>query len=417
MMNFNIPNKLKSMFSTKSRYIILYGGRASAKTYTICQYLLVQGMTSNKTILITREYQSSIKDSTYSELKNIINKENLHDYYEIKHDTIVGKKDYNQYTKFIFKGLAKDINTIKSTADIDICFVEEAETIKAYDWDVLIPTVRKANSQIIIAFNPVEEQSDTYQRFVINKPPHSLGIEINYPDNPFLSDTALAEIEYMKEKNYSKYEHIYLGKPISMTEDVVFKNYFKIEKLDITHNTRDFLYNGTKVYPLYGLDFGFSTDPTAIIEVFLLDDDIIYINREIYEHKLLITKYAELIKQKMPEAINKRFHCDSARPDSIAQLNHDGLNCEGATKSKGSIEAGIEYLKGKQIIVNPDCKNMIYELYNYKYKIDKQTSQITTDIIDANNHLIDALRYALYKQISEAKKSLNALYTNPNYWS
>jgi phage terminase large subunit len=119
----------------------------------------------------------------------------------------------------------------------------------------------------------------------------------------------------------------------------------------------------------------------------------------------------------MPEAINKRFHCDSARPDSIAQLNHDGLNCEGATKSKGSIEAGIEYLKGKQIIVNPDCKNMIYELYNYKYKIDKQTSQITTDIIDANNHLIDALRYALYKQISEAKKPLNALYTNPNYWS
>lgn len=416
-MNFNIPSKLKSMFSNKSRYIILYGGRASAKTYTICQYLLIYGMTSSKTILITREYQSSIKDSTYSELKNIINKENLHDYYEIKHDTIVGKKDYNQYTKFIFKGLAKDINTIKSTADIDICFVEEAETIKAYDWDVLIPTVRKANSQIIIAFNPVEEQSDTYQRFVINQKPNSLLIEMNYLDNPFLSQTALEEIEYMKQKDYAKYEHIYLGKPISMTEDVVFKGYFKIDNLNIIHNTRDFLYNINKVYPLYGLDFGFSTDPTAIIEIFLLDDDIIYINREIYEHKLLITKYAELIKQKMPEAINKRFYCDSARPDSIAQLNHDGLTCEGATKSKGSIEAGIEYLKGKQIIVNPSCKNMIYELYNYKYKIDKNTSQITTDVIDANNHLIDALRYALYKQISEAKKPLSALYNNPNFWS
>lgn len=416
-MNFNIPKKFKQMFIGKYRYIILYGGRGGAKTHVACKYLLIQGMLSHKTILITREYQSSIKDSTYSELKNMIYQNNLTDYYEIKHDTIVGKKSYNCNTKFIFKGLARDINTIKSTADIDICFVEEAETIKAYDWDVLIPTVRKANSQIIIAFNPIEEQSDTYQRFVINKPPHSLVIEINYLDNPFLSDTALAEIEYMKEKNYSKYEHIYLGKPISMTEDVVFKEYFKIDNLNITHNKRDFLYNDKKIYPLYGLDFGFSVDPTAIIEVFLLDNDIIYINREIYEHKLLITKYAELIKQKMPESINKQFYCDNARPDSIAQLNHDGLNCEGATKSKGSIEAGIEYLKGKQIIVNPDCKNMIYELYNYKYKIDRTTSQITTDIIDANNHLIDALRYALYKQISEAKKPLNALYTNPNYWS
>ena len=416
-MNLSIPKKLLPIFDTKSRYIVLYGGRASAKTYTICLYLLLEGIKSHKTILVTREYQSSIKDSTYSELKNIIYKENLTDFYEIKHDTIVGKKSYNCNTKFIFKGLARDINTIKSTADIDICFIEEAETIKAHDWEVLIPTVRKENSKIVLAFNPIEEQSHTYQRFVATPPPNSLGIEINYPDNPFLSDTALAEIEYIKSKDYAKYEHIYLGKPISMTEDVIFKGYFKIDKLDIIHNTRDFLYNGNKVYPLYGLDFGFSTDPTAIIEVFLLNDDIIYINREIYEHKLLITKYAELIKQKMPEAINKRFYCDSARPDSIAQLNHDGLNCEGATKNKGSIEAGIEYLKGKKIIVNPDCKNMIYELYNYKYKIDKQTSQITTDIIDANNHLIDALRYALYKQIAEAKKPLNALYTNPNYWS
>jgi phage terminase large subunit len=416
-MNFNIPKKLKPMFSGKYRYIILYGGRGGTKTHAICEYCLIQGMLSHQTILITREYQSSIKDSTYSELKNMIYQYNLTDFYEIKHDTIVGKKSYNCNTKFIFKGLARDINTIKSTADIDICFVEEADTIKAHDWDVLIPTVRKAGSQIIIAFNPVEEQSDTYQRFVINTPPDSLCIEINYLDNPFLSDTALAEIEYMKQKDYAKYEHIYLGKPISMTEDVVFKGHFKIDNVDIIHNTRDFLYKQNKVYPLYGLDFGFSTDPTAIIEVFLLDNDIIYINREIYEHKLLITKYAELIKQKMPEAINKRFYCDSARPDSIAQLNHDGLTCEGATKSKGSIEAGIEYLKGKQIIVNPNCKNMIYELYNYKYKIDKNTSQITTDIIDANNHLIDALRYALYKQISEAKKPLNALYNNPNFWS
>jgi phage terminase large subunit len=416
-MNLTIPKKLIPMFSTHCRYIVLYGGRASAKTYTTCLRLLMAGIETHRTILITREYQSSIKDSTYSELKNIIYKENLTEFYEVKHDTIVGKKEYNKNTKFIFKGLARDINTIKSISNIDICFVEEAETIRATDWDVLIPSIRKENSQIIIAFNPREEQSDTYQRFIVNQKPNSLLIEMNYPDNPFLSQTALEEIEYMKQKDYAKYEHIYLGKPISMTEDVVFKGYFKIDDLNIIHNTRDFLYNNNKVYPLYGLDFGFSTDPTAIIEVFLLNDDIIYINREIYEHKLLITKYAELIKQKMPEAINKRFYCDNASPGLIAQLNHDGLTCEGATKGTGSRNAGIEYLKGKQIIVNPSCKNMIYELYNYKYKIDKNTSQITTDIIEANDHLIDALRYALYKQISEAKKPLSALYNNPNFWS
>lgn len=405
-MNIEIPEILLPIFEPM-RYKILWGGRSSGKSITICLFLLLQGMQRSCKILCTREYQSSISDSIYSALVGLINVHNLHDYYHITQNSITGKQQHNQHTSFIFKGLARDINSIKSMDGIDYCFIEEAQTIKEKDWDILIPTIRKNGSEILMAFNPTDVNGYTYKEFALKDRHNALKIEINYPDNPFNSQVILDEINQLKELDYAKYEHIYLGVPLDATEDVIFKGRFKIDDLCVEYNTVDFIYKSQKVYPLYGIDFGFSSDPTAIIELFMLDNDIIYINREIYEHKLLITDYIATIEKHMPESLKKKFSCDSARPDSIAQLNYFGLNAEPALKNKGSIEAGIEYLKGKQIIINPKCKHTIYEFYNYRYKIDKNTSQITTDIIDANNHIIDSVRYGLHKQISQSRRKIN----------
>lgn len=363
-------------------------------------------------ILCTREFQSSIATSTYAELRDLIYFFGLFNptlpvYFTVKYDCIMCSNG----SEFIFKGLARDIMQIKSIPNIDICFIEEAETIGDQLWDILIPSIRADNSEIIVCFNPREKQSATYQRFITTEQTdEELRIEINYPDNPFNSKTILQEIEKLRVNNYAKYEHIYLGKVLDMTEDVIFKGHFRIEHVDIKYleTGKFWLYNvNQKIQMGYGMDFGFSVDPFAAVEFCFLNKNTIYINREIYETKLLPSKIKVRLKEIMPESINKKWWGDSARPDTIAELAQDGLNIEGAEKGKGSIESGIDYLLGKTIIINPSCTNAIFEFYNYRYKTDKNTGNITTDIIDANNHLIDALRYGLNKQIRAENQSIS----------
>lgn len=386
-----------------SRYKILYGGRASGKSIAICYFLLTQAIQRKCKVLCTREYQASIKESTYAVFKALIDKHDLYSYFTIKYDSILGVNG----SEFIFKGLARDIYSIKSMYDLDYCFVEEAENIDANTWNVLIPTIREAGSEMLIAFNPKDKTSETYQRFVENTPTNAIKIKINYNDiRSFLSKTILDEIENLRINNYSLYEHIYLGEPLDATEDVIFKGRFKIEERDIKQKRGMWEYKGKVVAPLYGIDFGFSTHPLAVVEVFLLDDDTLYISREIYETGLLITKLPARIGSVMPEATKDAFSADSSSPDRIAQLNHEGIKCVGAPKggSIGSVEAGIDWLLSKNIIIHPNCKNMIYEGYNYKYKIDKNSGKITREIIKENDHLWDAIRYACFKEISASMR-------------
>jgi phage terminase large subunit len=408
----NIPSKLIPFMESRRMYQILYGGRSSAKTRTaLAKILYCANEKPNQTILCTREFQSSIETSTYAELKQIIFEEDLQHIFKVKHDRI----ECVNGSKFIFKGLARDIYQIKSIPNIDICLVEEAETIRRDLWDVLDPTLRKDGAQLIVLFNPRELQSATYQKWLIDKIPDEdiLRIEINYQDNPFNSELILKKIAHMKEFDYARYEHIYLGKVLDISEDVIFKGKFKILDMGLQFKDERFYYKEKQIGMLYGMDFGFSQDPTAMIELCFLDEDTIYINREIFKTGLLPAHYIPVMEKEFGKFVRMSpWYADAARPDSIAQLKHDGLRrIEGAPKGKGSIESGIEYLLGKNIIINPRCQNMIFEAYNYRYKKDKNSGIVLSDIVDAHNHGWDAIRYALWKQISaiRGKSILSAL--------
>lgn len=395
-----IPPKLISFMKCRKMYQVLYGGRSSAKTRTALAKLLVRAVEKpNQTILCTREYQSSIATSTYAELKQIIYQKELTDLFVIKHDRIECKNG----TIFIFKGLARDIMQIKSIPNIDICLVEEAETIKQDLWEVLDPTLRKEGSELIILFNPREHLSSTYQKWIEDKIDDEdiLRIEINYYDNPFNSQLILKKIEHMKIHDYARYEHIYRGKVLGISEDVIFKDRFKILDVPLEKVNGRFTYQGKEIGMLYGMDFGFSVDPAAMIELCFLDTNTIYIHNEIYKTGILPSNYISTIKSELgAQAIQAKWFADGARPDSIAQLRNDGMRIESAPKPKGSVESGVEYLLGKNIIINPRCENMIFEAYNYKFKKDKNSGLILNEIIDKHNHGWDAVRYALCKQIA-----------------
>lgn len=412
-LEIKIPSKLIPFMQSRKMYQVLYGGRSSAKTRTAIAKLLIRATEKpNQTILCTREFQSSIATSTYAELKQIIYDENLESLFDIKHDRIMCSNG----TQFIFKGLARDIAQIKSIPNIDVCLVEEAGTITRALWDVLDPTLRKQGCELIILFNPIEKQAATYQMW-LDEPMDDediLRIEINYNENPYNSPTILKKIERMKEHDYARYEHIYLGKVLDISEDVIFKGRFKIMEMPLEIEGNVFKYKGQELGALHGLDFGFSVDPAAMIKFFFLDENTIYIYKEIYKTGLLPrnendkdNNYYDRIKEEFgKDSLYAQWFADCSRPDTIAQLRLDGLNVEGAPKPKGSIESGIEYLQAKTIIINPSCANMIFEAYNYKYKRDKNSGTILTDIIDKHNHLWDALRYGCCRQIAANGSSL-----------
>ncbi len=398
-MEIKVPKKLLPVFK-RHDIKILYGGRSSAKTATVIRYLIVRAMQDSILILCAREYQASIETSTYAELRAFIIENNLLNFFTIKHDKIVGKNG----SEFIFKGLARDIWGVKGIPNIGICYVDEAETISELSWDILIPTVEKKDgSELIITFNPRDSQSITYQRFVKdfhNLAGNNLLLEINYPDNPYLSKKQLATILKLRDTDYAKYEHTYLGKVLDISEAVIFKSCFEIKELELSPLTQR----------RYGQDYGFSQDPFAHVEIYVIDDDTIYINNEIYETGLLPTRIPARVRAITPLALKQNIYGDAARPDTIAELNNLGLRVKPAAKGKGSVESGIQYLQGKKILIHPKCVNTIYEFYNYKFKQDKEGT-ILSEPIDANNHIIDAIRYAMSEEITAIRRNKTV---NPN---
>ena len=203
-----IPQAFSGLFEPK-RYKIYYGGRGGAKSHNFARALLVKGMQSPTRILCARELQNSIGDSVHKLLSDLINQHNLHTFYEVQKAVIKGANG----TEFIFKGLKYNANEIKSTEGIDVAWIEEAEKVSDASWEMLIPTVRKPNSEIWISFNTKNITDPTYQRFVVNQTPDMQVKKVSWRDNPFFPDVLNAERKRLEAQDPTAYSHIWEGEP------------------------------------------------------------------------------------------------------------------------------------------------------------------------------------------------------------
>ena len=157
------PLKLQCLFES-ARYKVLWGGRGGAKSWGIARALLIIGANKPIRVLCAREFQTSIKDSVHKLLSDQIINMGLTDFYEVVDRTIRGKNG----SEFNFVGLKNNVANVKSYEGVDICWVEEAQSVSARSWDVLIPTIRKEQSEIWVSFNPELATDNTYQRFILN---------------------------------------------------------------------------------------------------------------------------------------------------------------------------------------------------------------------------------------------------------
>jgi Phage terminase large subunit len=223
----DMPPKFDALM-TPARYKVYYGGRGGAKSWSIARALVKLAAEKPLRILCTREFQSSIGDSVYRLICDQIISTGLSSIFDITQASITSSAG----AQFIFKGLRRSIQEIKSMEGIDICWVEEAQTISNASWEILIPTIRKEGSEIWISFNPEDSNDPTYQRFVVSPPPSAIVEKVGWEDNPHLPATLEAERLYMLEVDPEAYEHVWGGHCRTISDAVIFRNRFEIGDFD-----------------------------------------------------------------------------------------------------------------------------------------------------------------------------------------
>ncbi|HGX8834497.1 TPA: PBSX family phage terminase large subunit [Escherichia coli] len=396
-----IPERMELLLYPR-RFKVFYGGRGSGKTANVVSYLIEKARFRNSRVGCFREIQNSIKESSYAELVDEINRKGHTQEYrcvdgEITHHTT--------RSKFVFRGLWRNITAIKGMAGLTDVFCEESENISQVSWDTLIPTVRAAGSEIIIVFNPNKETDPTWTNFVepyINKMVDGIYqdddivvVNVNYVHNPWFTEELKQHMNQMKAVDYDRYLWVYEGKFNKRSDEQVFGGKWRIDNFDVKPE-----WHG----PYFGMDFGFSTDPTAMVEVYIEElpggRRNIYINREYGKVGLEITDTPAAMEQSFPMAKRARWYADCARPETISHIKRSGFDIHPCTKWPGSVEDGVTWLRGcDSIVIHERCKEIQNEAAMYSYKVDKLTGNVLTDIVDAFNHFWDAVRYALNDHI------------------
>lgn len=383
-----LPPKLVPVLSAPRgsyRYRGAHGGRGSGKSFSFAKMAAVFGYAEKLRILCTREYQISIKESFHAELKNAIASEPwLAAAYDVGVDYIRGKNG----TEFLFRGLRHNMTAIKSMAQIDLAIVEEAEDVPEHSWLALLPTVRSEASEIWVIWNPCLDGSPVDQRFIKRPPDNALIVELNYTDNPWFPNVLEAERQRDRERmDPATYAHVWEGAYLENSDAQVLHGKYRVAEFEPGKK-----WDG----PYYGLDYGFANDPVAAVECWLYASRL-WVRRETGGTGVEITDTADMLRRNMPGIERQVIRADNARPEMTSHLRkQDGLRVESAPKWQGSVEDGIAHLRGyREIVIHPECRQTIREARLYSYQVDRHTGEIRPNVVDANNHYIDAIRYAL----------------------
>lgn len=385
----DLPRKLIPVFSPKRgavKYRGAFGGRGSGKSFNFAKMAAVWGYAEPLRILCTREFQVSISESFHAELKAAIASEPwLEAHYDVGRDYLRGANG----TEFIFRGLRRNEQSIKSLAAIDLTIVEEAEDIPEVSWLALEATVfRQPRSELWPIWNPRTDKSPVDVRFRKRPPADAMVVEINWQDNPFfpegLQKLRQRQLEMLDPATYA---HIWDGAYLSNSDAQVFANKTAVRNFEPGDD-----WDG----PYLGGDFGFSQDPTFAVEVWLHDGRV-WIRREAHKIGLELDDTAAFVAKHIPDFASHVSRWDSARPESISYLKRHGLpRISAVHKWPGSVEDGIQFLRSfAEIVIHPDCVQMQREARLYSYKVDRLTGDVTPKLVDAHNHGWDAVRYAL----------------------
>jgi phage terminase large subunit len=372
-----IPVEFSELFEDGWREAAVYGGRNSLKSHTVARYLLIRARQQKTRVGCFREFQNSITESSHQLLADLISKYKLTEF-EVTNNAIVNRLNGSD---FIFKGLWHNEQSIKSIEGIDVAWVEEAQTISNSSIEVLTPTVRNKGSKIIYTYNRLLDDDPVHNRLVIEGRPNTLIINVNYDiaiKNGMMADVLISEMEDDKAKRPSLYRHKWLGEP-SSTERKIYKSWNIIDEVPMEARLERF-----------GVDFGYTNDPTAIVAVYYYNGSYI-IDEVMYQTGMLNGHIADTILNQEGKAL---VIADAAEPKSIDEIRLKGLTILPAKKGAGSINQGIQYVQAQIISVTRRSANVLREYKGYLWMLDRE-GKIINEPEESNNHAMDAIRYAL----------------------
>jgi phage terminase large subunit len=371
--NLEVTKNFYRTYNSEKRFVLHCGSARSGKTYAIIQYLIIKALEAEEPIIISivRKTLPSIKKSVLRDFKEVMealglfndeqfNKTDL--IYKFNNDSIIEFFSVDQSQKY--KGLKRDY-----------LFINEATELSFEEFSQLnMRTIEKS----ILDWNP---SGDCIGDILVEKRPEECDYyHSTYKDNPFLEQTIIDELEALKDIDYDLYRIYALGEKGRSLELI----YPKYELVDEIPEEAKFL--------AIGLDYGYSNDPTAIVEIFKLDNNL-YINELCYETQMTNADISNtLVSLDVPK--NTILVAESSEPKSNEELKRLGWkSLLPTTKGKDSIMNGIDIIKRHNIFVTSDSLNVINEFKRYKWKTNPTTGDIINVPIDRFNHAMDAIRY------------------------
>lgn len=398
---FNPPYR-KDLTDFSKRFLVLYGGAGSGKSYYCAQKLVYKALLSKRKILVLRKVNKTTKNSTFQLLLDTLGQ------FGILNRCSVNKTDFTivlpNGSIFLCSGL-DDPEKIKSITGLTDAWLEEATEFSLDDFSQINLRIRDPiakDQQIFLTFNPVSKANWCYIQFFAENPEledfrkQVKIIHTNYLDNPHLPEAYVNTLLMMKATNPVYYGIYALGQFGSL-DKLVYQNW----------QVLDFDSTKLKGTLLCGLDFGYTNDPTAFVVSLLVEsENRIYVFKEWGGTGYLNDQIAEQIKT-MGFA-KSLIMADSAEQKSIDEIKRLGVNrIKACAKGKGSILQGIQKIQQYELIIHPSCERIVEELENYAWEKDKQTNEYINEPIDQYNHFLDALRYSM--QCLDARSQLASM--------
>lgn len=388
------PAKAQCLFEpAHSRYRVLYGGRGGAKSWAVARALLIKAAERPIRILCAREFQTSIRDSVHKLLGDQIVEMGLLELYEVTQAAIRGVNG----SEFAFVGLKNNVANVKSYEGIDICWVEEAQTVSRNSWNVLIPTIRKEGSEIWITFNPELETDETYQRFVVQPPAGATVQKINWSDNPWFPETLRAEKDALKARDEQAYNQVWEGMCRQTIDGAIFAA--EMQKAEAEGRITKVPYDPIK--PVHAVwDLGWS-DQTAIWFLQFVGMETRLINY-IEDNQKTVNHYLQVLQQQgyvydtlwLPHDAENRTLAGNGRTiDEIVRAAGFKTKILPKMPVVDSINAARTTF-ANMWFDRENCADGLTCLRHYRYDVDPNTGMFSKQPLhDKYSHGADAFRY------------------------
>lgn len=394
-----IVNKVFApLFTNNKRYVILMGGRGAGRSTVASQYAIAKLVAPEYfRCAIMRYVLGDIRNSIYREITDRAEESKIISHLDINDNPMTIEYSQNSINAVGFRKSSSDQKSkLKSLANYNCVIIEEADEIPEKDFMQLDDSLRtvRGDITIILLLNPPAKTHWIIQRWFdlvdsgvpdfyipVLKPEltDTLVIRSNYLDNKKnIAEASITQYERYKDTNPAHYWNMIVG---YVPETIKGKIYSNWTEIDVVPNNARLL--------RYGLDFGYSNDPTALVAVYKWNDSLV-LDEKLYKKGMLNSDIANVLKQLDEELIV----ADSAEPKSIDELQLYGLRIYGASKGKGSITQGIQSVQSKTIYYTKSSTNLKYEYDNYAWKVDKDGNGLNVPV-ENYNHLLDAVRYAI----------------------